>query len=298
MSVSVLPSCPSHARLRCGRYETVKLPAVPLILVALLTLQLLSACSAPVRAPVSSREQAGRHAGPRPSHYRVVRGDTLYSIAWRYGLGFRRLAAWNRVNPPYTIYPGQRLRLSVPSVSSRSKTSAGSSRRSVATSRHPVKKATSKGKGSPVAKPKRKAVNGSVAKSKGGKSTGRSGVSWRWPATGRVIQGFARGDPLRKGIQISGRMGQSVVAAGTGKVVYAGSGLIGYGRLIIIKHNSNYLSAYGHNRKLLVREGDNVSKGQQVAEIGKNSSGRSMLHFEIRRNGAPVDPLKMLPRRR
>jgi lipoprotein NlpD len=161
-----------------------------------------------------------------------------------------------------------------------------------------VKKTLPAGKRSPVTQPQRKVKSAAVAKSKGGKSAQRSRLGWRWPTKGQVVQEFARGDPLRKGVKVGGRIGQPVLAAEAGKVVYAGSGLIGYGRLIIIKHNKNYLSAYGHNRKLLVREGDTVSRGQQVAEVGKNGSGRAMLHFEIRRNGAPVDPLKLLPRRR
>ncbi len=102
---------------------------------------------------------------------------------------------------------------------------------------------------------------------------------------------------MRKGIKISGRSGSKISAAESGKVVYSGSGLIGYGRLIIIKHNDKYLSAYGHNRKILVKEGDRVSKGQTIAEMGKANSGDPLLHFEIRRDGKPVDPLRLLPRR-
>ena len=102
---------------------------------------------------------------------------------------------------------------------------------------------------------------------------------------------------MHKGIKIAGRSGESVVATESGKVVYSGSGLIGYGRLIIIKHNDNYLSAYGHNRKILVKEGDQVTKGNKIAEMGTANSGDPMLHFEIRRNGKPVDPLRLLPRR-
>jgi len=105
------------------------------------------------------------------------------------------------------------------------------------------------------------------------------------------------GDPLRKGIKIAGREGQPVLAAEGGKVVYSGSGLIGYGRLIIIKHSDNYLSAYGHNRKLLVRQDQRVTKGQKIAEMGRANDGRPLLHFEIRRDGKPVDPLKLLPHR-
>jgi len=110
------------------------------------------------------------------------------------------------------------------------------------------------------------------------------------------LQKFIKDDAARKGIDIGGRLGQPVVASEAGKVVYAGSGLLGYGRLIIIKHNQTYLSAYGHNRKLLVKEGDLVAKGERIAEMGSNGTGSPMLHFEIRRNGVPVDPLRLVRR--
>ena len=108
---------------------------------------------------------------------------------------------------------------------------------------------------------------------------------------------FDADDPARKGVKISGRDGNAIRAAEGGKVVYSGSRLIGYGRLIIVKHNDNYLSAYGHNRKILVKEGDQVTKGQKIAEMGTVSNGDPLLHFEIRRDGKPVDPLRLLPRR-
>lgn len=121
-------------------------------------------------------------------------------------------------------------------------------------------------------------------------------MRWGWPTKGVVVQGFVKGDLMRKGVKIRGRTGQRVLAAEVGKVVYAGSGLIGYGRLIIIKHNKNYLSAYGYNRKILVKEGDKVAKGERIAEMGVDDSNKPLLHFEIRRNGTPVNPVKLLPR--
>ena len=120
---------------------------------------------------------------------------------------------------------------------------------------------------------------------------------WRWPVSGKIVSRFKAGDPLRKGIKIKGNSGKAILAAESGKVVYSGSGLIGYGRLIIVKHNDNYLSAYGHNRKILVKEGDRVTKGKKIAEMGTANNGIAMLHFEIRRDGRPVDPLRLLPRR-
>jgi len=120
---------------------------------------------------------------------------------------------------------------------------------------------------------------------------------WGWPYKGKVSATFKAGDRLRKGIKIAGKLGAPVLAAESGKVVYSGSGLIGYGRLIIVKHNDKYLSAYGHNRKLLAEQGQQVTKGQQIAELGTSNDGKPLLHFEIRRNGKPVNPLNMLPRR-
>ena len=122
-------------------------------------------------------------------------------------------------------------------------------------------------------------------------------MRWRWPLQGKVVQGFRGGDRTRQGIRIAALPGQKVLAAESGTVVYSGSGLKGYGNLIIVKHNDNYLSAYGHNRDLLVSEGDQVTKGQKIAAMGRANNGKPLLHFEIRRNGKPVDPLRLLPKR-
>jgi lipoprotein NlpD len=122
-------------------------------------------------------------------------------------------------------------------------------------------------------------------------------LRWTWPVDGKLVSRFKASDPLRSGIKIAGEQGRKIRAAESGKVVYSGSGLIGYGRLIIVKHNDNYLSAYGHNRKILVAEGNQVTKGQTIAEMGAANDGQALLHFEIRRDGKPVDPLRRLPRR-
>jgi lipoprotein NlpD len=120
-------------------------------------------------------------------------------------------------------------------------------------------------------------------------------LHWIWPTRGVVVQNFRKGDRTRQGIRIAGNVGQSVLAAESGRVVYTGSGLPGYGKLIIIKHNKNYLSAYGFNRKLLVKDGKKVNKGEQVAEMGRSADGKALLHFEIRRRDTPLNPLKLLP---
>lgn len=123
------------------------------------------------------------------------------------------------------------------------------------------------------------------------------GVAWRWPSDGKVIAAYVSGEPTRQGIDIGGTAGDAVRAAAGGEVVYSGNGLIGYGELIIVKHNASFLSAYGHNRKRLVKEGDKVKAGQAIAEMGSSASSRDELHFEIRKNGKPVNPLDYLPPR-
>jgi lipoprotein NlpD len=122
-------------------------------------------------------------------------------------------------------------------------------------------------------------------------------IPWRWPADGQVVSGYVGGDPTRQGIDIGGKSGDPVRAAADGTVVYSGNGLIGYGELIIVKHSPAFLSAYGHNRKRLVKEGDHVAAGQVIAEMGSSSASRDSLHFEIRKNGKPANPTDYLPRR-
>ena len=124
-----------------------------------------------------------------------------------------------------------------------------------------------------------------------------NGVAWRWPSTGKVVGSFVGGDQTKQGIDIAGSAGDSVRAAADGEVVYSGNGLSGYGELIIVKHNASFLSAYGHNRKRLVAEGDKVHAGQQIAEMGSSGAARDSLHFEIRKNGKPVNPTEYLPAR-
>ncbi len=207
---------------------------------------------------------------------RVQRGDTLYGLAFRNGIDFRDLAAWNGIGSPYTIYPGQSLRL-YPSSGSRPSTGTATTGTAPRPAPPP---ATSTPKPPP---PQAAPVN--------------SGFSWRWPADGHVIGRFVAGDATKQGIDIAGSGGQAVRAAADGVVVYSGAGLVGYGELIIVKHSEAWLSAYGHNRKRLVNEGQNVKAGQQIAEMGSSGAAREMLHFEIRYNGKPVDPQLYLPKR-
>jgi len=255
---------------------------------ALIMLTLLSGCTSKWKAPVDSYSSSQKQQSPiyqstaspiNSTYYRVKKGDTLYSIAWRTGRDFQDLAKWNRLESAHTIYVGQVLMTRPPS-----KTASG-----------PVKKPASK----PAPKSK-KITSKTVSKkteSKTQKENFKRNLRWRWPSNAKVIKAFKRGDDTRKGIVLSGKPGHSVLAAESGKIVYSGSGLIGYGQLIIIKHNNNYLSAYGHNRKLLVKEGEWVTKGNKIAEMGLNEAGVPALHFEIRKNGNPLNPVAVLPRR-
>lgn len=208
---------------------------------------------------------------PRPGVTTTVRrGQTLYRIATDNGISARDLAAWNGIGPPYTIYPGQRLRLYPGGSSSRTR---GSSRSSRPPATPPPRRAA------PVVAPV------------------RSPFAWRWPADGALLSRYVPGETTKQGIDIGGNAGQPVRAAADGVVVYSGSGLVGYGELVIIKHNDQWLSAYGHNRARMVNEGQVVKSGQQIAEMGHSGAARDMLHFEIRFNGKPVNPLAYLPKR-
>jgi lipoprotein NlpD len=241
---------------------------------AALALLALAACSSTV-----VREGGTRASTPKYGATAVVRrGDNLYRIATSNGISTLDLATWNNIRPPYTIYPGQRLRL-YPSdgrrtASTSSPPKAGSSTRPATTTRPTPATST----------PPRPA-------------SALSPFTWRWPTAGQLVGTYAAGNPTRQGIDIAGTGGQPVRAAADGVVVYSGSGLVGYGELVIVKHNDEWLSAYGHNRARLVNEGEVVKAGQQIAEMGRSGAARDMLHFEIRYNGKPVDPLGYLPKR-
>lgn len=245
---------------------------------------------------VSTRYRAPITAGT----YAVVKGDTLYSIAFRSGSDFRDLARWNGIQSPYTIWPGQRLRLSAPAgrPSSRVSTAgvvAPSAFRSVAKAAPKMASARA-ASATPVAVPGVASTEVRSPRVAAGPSRSISGVTWRWPADGSVIKGFKSADAI-PGIEIAGKSGDPVRAAADGVVVYSGNGLVGYGELVIIKHNDSFLSAYGHNRKRMVKEGQRVKAGQEIAEMGSTGASRNELEFQIRKNGNPVDPLDYLPSR-
>ena len=279
----------------------------------LLVLFGLSACSSHPPAPVIERSSRPPPAEiPVDGLYRVKSGDTLYGIAFKYDLDFRDLAQWNAIASPYVIYPDQVVRLRRPASSG--VTTAG------------VRAPSSRSSSGPTPSPTTASSRSGTPSSSGGAGTSKppttvapqpspppattasappkppprsatSGNDWIWPADGRLLRSFKAGDPTRNGIDIAATEGAPVRAAGGGEVVYSGNGLIGYGELVIVKHGERMLSAYAHNRRRLVAEGDRVSQGQKIAEVGRNGQSESVLHFEIRRDGKPVDPLDYLPTR-
>jgi len=246
----------------------------------------LLGCGSNVRAPVEDR-YAGSSSRSHSSVYHVQRGETLYSIAFRYGLDYRKVAAANGIRSPYTIYPGQKIYLkeATPAPVKRA-TTPGKSTSSTAPRPAPVPVPVTK----PVPKPLPKkatvtrAPSSTATKSKStGSYAGRAVSAWRWPTSGRVIRGYSAS--VHKGIDISGKRGDAIEAVAAGKVVYAGTGIVGFGELLIVKHNEIYLSAYGHNDRLLVAEGDTVRAGQKIAEKGSSGTDTVKLHFEIRKEG-------------
>jgi lipoprotein NlpD len=267
---------------------------------------LLAGCSSTQRDGVSvvdRNHQGGASSTKRQpvtsGQYRVQRGDTLYSIAFRFGWDWKALAARNGIPAPYVIRPGQIIRFDVQPGQTRPKAIATTP---AATNPKTANSVSSR----PPVPPQQPAVRpqtpspapvATAPASTPNVSSSRSAAGWSWPASGPLIGRFSSNGSLNKGIDIAGELGQPVLAASDGSVVYAGSGLRGYGELVIIKHSDTYVSAYGHNRRLLVREGQQVKAGQTIAEMGSTGADRVKLHFEIRRQGKPVDPLQYLPNR-
>jgi len=302
---------------------------------ALLTICLgaLTACSTPTRqapvidrpAPTVSQTRPRPVAPPAPAlddvkpdargTYTVRRGDTLIRIALDHGQNYRDLVAWNNLSDPDDIKVGQLLRVAPPErpvavagaavVTSPVTLSGIESPAPKKTAPRGDKKPYSESNLAEVQKeenPKavtvekeRPAASGALAAGSMVTANDDEKLSWMWPSNGKIIATFDEG--RNKGIDIAGKLGQQVMAAGSGKVMYAGSGIRGYGNLVIVKHSNNLLSAYAHNRTILVKEGQNVSKGQAIAEMGDSDADTVKLHFEIRQQGKPVDPSKFLPSR-
>jgi lipoprotein NlpD len=299
-------------------------------LLVILTLTLI-ACAGIPPAPVIDRDpSANKPSAPvakeptssdwRPNSYTVKKGDTLYAIGLEFGYDYKEIASANNLTPPYPIRVGQKLILP----------SNGNAEKNVSTTENgvvvtPIKtepvaetkptapavtpilnqpkamrepysiealnRASPKGtEPAPAVKPS--ATDTAATKPTESKVTGDDAVTWSWPTNGKVIASF--NEASNKGIDIAGTAGQAIVAASGGKVIYSGSDLRGYGKLIIIKHNKTFLSVYAHNNKLLVKEGQQVTAGQKIAEMGNTDSNTVKLHFEIRQQGKSVDPAKYL----
>ncbi len=254
---------------------------------------LLAACGGnQALAPVSSPNQGARESAKavlgkpplaKKAVHQVQAGDTLYSLAWKYGYDPQQLADWNKLRPPYRIHLGQLLQVAPPAATLIARTpSADAASPPITSSRIEAPQMPPNGAAPPA------------AISPPGPDLADSVRSWKWPTEGNVIQRFS---VTGKGLSIAGKESQPIHAAAEGRVVYRGSGLIGLGELVILKHDKSFLSAYAHNKKILVKEGDKVAMGQPIAEMGKTGAERVMLYFEIRKDGKPVDPLLYLPRR-
>jgi len=283
---------------------------------------------APTRpaVPAAAPAAANVAAEAKPGYYTVKKSDTLYSIALEHGQAYRDVAAWNGIDDPNKIHVGQQLRVIPP------ETAAIAETRPVVSNGGPVEvradavpapagatvagggdaiKREPKGGKQPYSeqalamlqKPEPAAAATPLPHPPGGEAAAESaasaaavdGIDWVWPVGGKVVAPFVEG--TNKGVDLSGREGDPVVAAAAGKVVYVGTGIRGYGKMIIVKHNAAFLTVYAHNSQILVKEDQMVTKGQKIAEVGSSDADRALLHFEIRHLNKPVDPLKYLPGR-
>ena len=274
----------------------------------------------PARPPAVVAKPAPGVVQPRGDFYTVKPGDTLYSIALEHGVDYRELALWNGIDNPGAMRVGQQLRVTAPTTGvvtaplrtpgapveakplGTGPSPAISSERMVTEpkgQRLPYSEQAlaqlSKPELTPPARPEPRVEPKPEPRRESDAARGPDDLDWMWPTSGKVIGTF--NDATSKGIVIAGRLGQPVLASAPGRVIFSGTGIRGFGKLIVIKHNNTYLSVYAHNSELLVKEGQTVSKGQRIAEMGSTDSDQVKLHFEIRRMGKPVDPMKLLPER-
>jgi lipoprotein NlpD len=318
MTVAVMASTPIPA---AARRRSTRPRSIAIVLAALV----LGACSSPkYRAPVEERGGArapvttasgtsvapgtqpaipgpvgtgdalkplpGAENAGKPGFYTVKPGDTMIRVGLETGQNWKDLIKWNNLDNPNVIEVGQVLRVVPPGADPNAVATRGVSAAKIDVKPLDAPRAAS---GVSIAS----AASTPVALPPAAAATPRDDddVNWQWPATGQVVAGFD--DVRSKGLSISGKAGDPVLAAADGRVVYAGSGLRGYGNLVILKHNSTFLTAYAHNQALLVKEDQTVRRGQKIAEMGATDSDRVLLHFEIRKLGRPIDPAKLLPPR-
>ncbi len=287
---------------------------------------MLAGCSHNVPAPVVNLSDFKSPTFPNPAlddtlpeYHEVLLGDTLFSIAWRYGVDFRELAEINDIENDFRIYPGQKLRFAAQQIPLKSqdfdpnklqravrlalgvppdtnRVPAPSTNEALKQSERSPKVAQVTTHKSTSSQKRLKSTRQEPIKSVKGQVTLHKVNRWFWPTKGRIIEEFSRELHGNKGVDIEGRLGQPVRAAAPGRVVYSGNALKGYGNLVIVKHNNDYLSAYAHNSKIHVQENEIVKAGQVIADIGNTGTDKNKLHFEIRYQGKPVDPMKYLPK--
>ncbi|MBR9906534.1 MAG: peptidoglycan DD-metalloendopeptidase family protein [Gammaproteobacteria bacterium] len=271
-----------------------------LIFTTLLAL-VLSGCAQPSEPAPVTRLYKGKsiHDFERASlaarHYEVEAGDTLYSIAFRANVDVREVAAWNQIPAPYTIVPGQKINLQAP-VAKPAQSIASKPKKEYVGKQNKSKAVTVKQQAQ--AKPAVSATNKAPVLSNRSEPAlpASKDIRWQWPTPAKVIREFSTAEAGNKGIDFAGSEGDPVYAAASGKVVYAGNALKGYGQLIILKHNDDYITAYAHNQKLLVKEQQWVNKGDEIAAMGDTDAERVKLHFQVRFRGKSVNPRHYLPR--
>ncbi len=251
-----------------------------LIFISMLTLLVSTSCTyKPNYAPVKRTKYPVPAGRAKAKYYIVKKGDTLFSIGFKFGYSYLQLAKWNNISKPHNIFVGQKIKLFG---------AKSSQKKSSIKLKKPLKRRPASHK--QIKKPRntsQKKLTVSKAKKKVLK------FHWQWPIRGKLVKTFSQTG--NKGIDIGGKIGQPIKAAEAGEVVYSGNGLVGYGNLLIIKHNYLYLSAYANNHRLLVKEGQDIKKGQVIAEMGLGKGKQATLHFEIRKNGKSVNPLNYLP---